>query len=220
MLDSQNQLAKDTISMKKTTMVAQQYLAKGKGSVGLRMRGGGIHFDAHTKDKLRKGEGLIWNYDKSNPFPSSLREQAALGIQGISPEGMKYTDKEFAALKNKGTVGLAGLPSGRGLGALVKEKTTPTSIDLGIQNKAKSVNFETPSLGKTKQVSPAFDQALDATVLNRNRVPSFEPIMQPVVNQENPLTGNSGSGSGSYKVSDFPSMDEMKMLLINGSAIT
>lgn len=97
---------------------------------------------------------------------------------------------------------------------------TPTSVDLGIQNKAKSVNFETPSLGKTKQVSPAFDQALDATVLNRNRVPSFEPIMQPVVNQENPLTGNSGSGSGSYKVSDVPSMDEMKMLLINGSAIT
>lgn len=78
--------------------VSQLYLAKGKGSVGLNMKGGGIHFDMMTKDKLRGNESLLWNYNNEGGYTSpALMEAARRGTLGAMPEGLKYTDEQMKA---------------------------------------------------------------------------------------------------------------------------
>lgn len=61
--------------------IAQYWLAKGYGSVGLEMKGGGIHLDEHTD------RATAWGYaDKGGQYSKAQREAVRLGKSGQMPE--------------------------------------------------------------------------------------------------------------------------------------
>ncbi|QXV74097.1 putative tail protein [Rhizobium phage RHEph12] len=197
------------LSDEEAAKVSQLYLAKGYGSVGLRMSGGGIHFDDFTKDKLGPGQSNIWNYNKDGGyFPADLQSQVARGLTGERPAGLRYTDAEMAAMKNKGSVGAAGLPSGPGLGALVKEHQQPPST------------LPAASAGSGGGALPTYDSLM----------PKNAPAQAELAPVQNPQTGgvsadsngnkNGPFASGDLRVKDVPSTDEWKMMFVNGSAVT
>lgn len=86
------------ISQENYAKVVQGYLAEGYGSAGLEMSGGGIHLDKITKDQLKKGESLFWNYNGKkngkNVSQANL-DIAKQGLDGIKPE-YKMTDEQVA----------------------------------------------------------------------------------------------------------------------------
>lgn len=198
------------ISNEQAAKVAQLYLAKEKGSVGLRMRGGGIHFDAHTKDKLRKGEALSWNYDSSNPYPQHLRSQVARGIDGERPSNLRYTDEQIQQMMNK-----SDSPTAR-------NRPTITSAGMGMATSRLKYDAPFMSPDNFKKAVPSFDSLLDSSTVTK---PTPAPT-GPEVSQSpglNPNPSNIAPGptqSPGFKVSDIPVTDEWKMLLANGSALT
>lgn len=200
------------ISDEQAAKVAQLYLAKQKGSVGLRMQGGGIHFDAHTKDKLRKGEALTWNYDSSNPYPQHLRSQVARGIDGERPSNLRYTDEQIQQMMNKSTT---------------PERNRPTITSAGMGMATSRLKYDSPfmspdAFNKKASAVPSFDSLLDSSTVTK---PTPAPT-GPEVSQSpglNPNPSNAAPGptqSPGFKVSDIPTTDEWKMLLANGSALT
>lgn len=174
-------------------------------------------------DKTRAGnimEGLQGHYkgwyDKNDALGGSKPySEAAYNSDMLSLHNFTLSDQQKA---NASYFGVA-----RNSPFLGKNKAvTPTTADLGAQRKAASVNLESPLLGgKQKIVSPAFDQALDSSKL-RSTVPSYESLLPQQSGQQRNmgLGSNTPRDDGSFKVSEIPSMDEMKMLLINGSSIT
>lgn len=200
------------ISDEQAAKVAQLYLAKEKGSVGLRMQGGGIHFDAHTKDKLRKGEALTWNYDSSNPYPQHLRSQVARGIEGERPSNLRYTDEQIQQMMNK---------------SAPQDRNRPTITSAGMGMATSRLKYDAPfmspdAFSKKASAVPSFDSLLDSSSVTK---PTPAPT-GPEVSQSpglNPNPSNAAPGptqSPGFKVSDIPTTDEWKMLLANGSALT
>ncbi|MCD1645244.1 tape measure protein [Aurantimonas coralicida] len=64
--------------------LAQWWLANNKGSVGMEMAGGGIHLDQITKDKLRGGESLAWDYGSLTKAQREAVENGLANYEGNS----------------------------------------------------------------------------------------------------------------------------------------
>ena len=72
---------------------AQNWLANGRGSIGLQMSGGGIHVDDH------KDRAPFWNYDGQGGIKLSKSAMATIqkGLQGQKPENLAMTPEQAVA---------------------------------------------------------------------------------------------------------------------------
>lgn len=216
------ELYPELVSGKNGEMLDWGGLFGGNGKGGFKYGSADLmDFRINRGDKTRAGNimtGLQGDYkgwyDKndvlggSKPYSEEAYSSDMLKLQNfVLSDEQKNRASYFGVARNSPRLG--------------PNKVTPTTADLGQVAKAKAVNFDMPSASKVKQATPMFDQALNASAMAKPSVPSYDSLMQPTQRQENPVTGASGGREAEgFKVSDVPSMDELKMMLINGSAIT
>ncbi|EAU40143.1 prophage MuMc02, tail tape measure protein, TP901 family [Fulvimarina pelagi HTCC2506] len=87
--------------------LAQWWLANRKGSVGLEMSGGGIHLDEITKDQLKSGESLHWDYGR---LTRKQAEAVRQGLSGVQPDAAAKMDAAAAHGADRETFAKDGWP--------------------------------------------------------------------------------------------------------------
>ncbi|MGV0910331.1 hypothetical protein [Martelella sp. FOR1707] len=76
----------NTVTGDALSPLGQYWQAQGYGGTGMEMRGGGVHLDNWTQDKLRPGMGMYWGYgDQGGSYTPEMQAALARGAGGEAP---------------------------------------------------------------------------------------------------------------------------------------
>lgn len=201
------------ISQEQYAKMTQAWIASGKGSAGMQMTGGGVHFDNWTKDKLKKGMALSWDYDENGiPLSKIARQAMRNGVNGVMPDNIRsQSEYQNWLAKQRGgqtPTSSEGLGKSNPYRVLPDLSTQPTASDVSVQRPIPS------SIPKTATQPPV--------------IPSPPPLPQNVTASggaaQQAAAQSAGSQSASSnapretRVADIAPLDEFKMVLAIGSA--
>lgn len=112
--------------------LGQYWQAQDYGGTGMEMRGGGVHLDNWTEDKLRPGMGMTWGYgDQGGSYTPEMQAALARGRSGEAPyftmsrfpqQGPVPQQRDATAgmSENSGALGFFANPTGSAQGGEIE----------------------------------------------------------------------------------------------------